>query len=72
MDEAACQGMDPNLFHPYPGEQGEARQAKAVCERCPVREACLDYALATWQRFGIWGGLTDGQRRHLRRKRNAA
>lgn len=41
-------------------------EAKAVCARCPVREACLGFALSTGQNYGIWGGLTAGERRNLR------
>lgn len=75
---AACRGIDPNLFHP---ERGEATApAKAVCARCPVRHDCLVYALATIQQHGIWGGLSERERRplrsaiaqHLRRKAGAA
>ncbi|HLI37900.1 MAG TPA: WhiB family transcriptional regulator [Streptosporangiaceae bacterium] len=73
---AACRGEDPELFFPV-GSSGPAalRQvaaAKAVCARCPVRDACLGFALSTGQDYGIWGGLTEDERRRLRRRERAA
>lgn len=70
-ESAACRGADPELFFPISSagvSQRQIRSAKAVCARCPVRPACLDYALATGQRFGIWGGLDEDERRLLRRR----
>ena len=71
---AACRGHDTDLFFP-PGETGEAteqiEEAKAICATCPVRKACLEYALATRQEYGIWGGMTEAERRSLRRRRQA-
>jgi WhiB family redox-sensing transcriptional regulator len=68
QDEAACQYTDPDAFFP---EKGEAnKQAKAVCAGCPVRAECLAYALehsATVGRFGVWGGLSERERRRLLR-----
>jgi WhiB family redox-sensing transcriptional regulator len=59
------------LFFPV-GSSGPALaqiyEAKAVCARCPVREACLRFALDTGQNYGIWGGLTEDERHKLRRK----
>jgi WhiB family transcriptional regulator, redox-sensing transcriptional regulator len=73
--EAACRGEDPELFFPA-GSTGPAllqiAEAKEVCARCPVRDACLDFALGSGQRFGIWGGLTEDERRSLRRRRQRA
>ncbi|MGW2639949.1 WhiB family transcriptional regulator [Streptomyces sp. NPDC001348] len=70
-DHAACRHEDPDLFFPV-GTTGpavlQARQAKTVCERCPVREQCLDWALDTSQTIGIWGGTTEGERRALKRR----
>jgi len=71
--EALCRGVETDLFFPA-GELGEepvqqAEAAKAVCFRCPVREACLEYALATDQPFGVWGGTTEAERRSIRRRR---
>jgi WhiB family transcriptional regulator, redox-sensing transcriptional regulator len=60
---AACAGGDPDLWFP---ERGESRQlAKAVCEGCPVRVECLDYAVRWRIVFGVWGGLSEGERRRL-------
>jgi WhiB family redox-sensing transcriptional regulator len=73
--QAACRGEDPELFFPI-GSTGpvlaQITQAKQVCARCPVREACLDFALDTGQAYGIWGGLTEDERRSLRRRRQRA
>ena len=61
--QAACHGTDLNLFYPERGESaGPARQ---VCARCPVRQPCLEYALSNRITYGIWGGLTERERRPL-------
>lgn len=66
---AACAGEDLELFFPF-GSAGPAltqiAAAKAICARCPVRQACLRYAVTTGQGHGIWGGLTEDERRGLR------
>lgn len=62
-----CLGVDPDLFFPERG--GSTREAKAVCRGCVVREACLEYALANGEKFGIWGGLSERERRRIRRQR---
>ena len=66
---AACQDADPDLFFPI-GPAGPAlaqvTEAKTICGRCPVREACLSFALRTGQDEGIWGGLTSDERRRQR------
>ncbi len=73
--EALCRGSDVNLFftpsHLEKKEEREAReaQAKAICGRCPVRDACLSFALATREPHGVWGGLNEIERRHLLLKR---
>ncbi|WP_298182693.1 WhiB family transcriptional regulator [Saccharomonospora sp.] len=68
---AACRDEDPELFFPVsdmgPGAQQTA-QAKAVCARCPVREECLRYALDNGLDYGIFGGLTERERRDLLRR----
>ena len=69
-DEAACRGLDTDVFFPLTEE--EAAEAKAVCAACPVRELCLEYALVTWQDDGVWGGLTETERRRMRRRRREA
>ena len=74
-NHAACLDEDPELFFPI-GQSGrhpstpvvvQQTAAKAVCHRCPVREVCLRWALETGQDFGVWGGLTEQERRRLRR-----
>jgi WhiB family redox-sensing transcriptional regulator len=67
---ARCRGADPELFHPGRGE--DTTEPKRICAGCAVREPCLDYALANGERFGIWGGLSERERRRLRRQRRAA
>lgn len=63
---AACREADPELFFPVsahgPGA-GEIARAKAVCAACLVRRECLQYALATRQLHGVWGGTTEDERR---------
>lgn len=72
VDDAACRDEDPELFFPVsdmgPGSQ-QAAQAKAVCARCPVRDRCLSYALDNGLDFGIFGGLTQEERREFARRR---
>lgn len=60
---ALCSQIDPELFFPEKG--GSAREAKRICTRCEVRAECLAYALAHAERFGIWGGLSERERRRL-------
>jgi WhiB family redox-sensing transcriptional regulator len=61
MADAACRGADdPNLWHPTAGLPSS--WAIAVCNRCPVRERCADYAITINDRHGVWGGLTFEQR----------
>ncbi len=64
---AACRGVDPDVF--YPSSDEEAEEAKAICAVCPVREPCLEYALANRERDGVWGGATERERRRLIRQR---
>jgi WhiB family redox-sensing transcriptional regulator len=69
--QASCLGCDPELF--YPGRGESCREAKAVCAGCPVRVECLEYALETGEKLGIWGGASERERRRLRaRRRNLA
>lgn len=71
--EAACRGEHASLFYPpmrfEPKRERLAREqsAKAICRACPVRIECLDHAVDADERYGIWGGLTDVERRHLPR-----
>ena len=61
--EGVCAQTDPEVFFPEKG--GSVREAKAVCARCPVRAQCLAHALAHGERFGVWGGLSEPERRRL-------
>lgn len=67
MAEAACRGADPELFFPSRGDP--TREAKAICWSCRVREECLEYALANGEKHGLWGGMSERQRRSVRRDR---
>ncbi|EEJ54275.1 WhiB family transcriptional regulator [Mobiluncus mulieris] len=64
--QALCAQTDPEAFFPEKG--GSTREAKAVCAQCEVREQCLEYALANDERFGIWGGLSERERRRFKRR----
>lgn len=64
---AACRGLDPEVF--YPASDEEAEEAKAICGECPVRQLCLEHALTHRERDGVWGGLTERERRRLVRQR---
>ena len=68
---AACLDEDPELFFPI-GNTGPALQqideAKAVCRRCPVVDTCLKWALESGQDAGVWGGLSEDERRALKRR----
>jgi WhiB family redox-sensing transcriptional regulator len=64
---ANCMGVDPDLFFPERG--ASTREAKEVCRGCVVREECLDYAIANGEKFGIWGGMSERERRRVRRAR---
>jgi WhiB family redox-sensing transcriptional regulator len=66
-DLGACQGMPIDLFFPERGDSTE--EAKEVCRGCVVRAQCLEYALENSERFGIWGGTSERQRRRMRRAR---
>ena len=70
-DKAACLTADPELFFPV-GNTGPAidqiEKAKSVCHRCTVTDMCLQYALETSQDSGVWGGLSEDERRALRRR----
>jgi len=64
-ERAACLGRDADCFFPEKG--GSTRDAKRICAGCEVRLECLEYALANDERFGIWGGLSERERRRLKR-----
>lgn len=69
-EAAACRTFSVEMFYP-PAEQ-DGFEAKAVCFQCPVREMCLEVAIANGERFGVWGGLTPQERRWLVAKRKRA
>jgi WhiB family redox-sensing transcriptional regulator len=64
--DSLCAQTDPEAFFPEKG--GSTREAKKICGACEVRTHCLDYALANDERFGIWGGLSERERRKLRKR----
>lgn len=70
--QAACRDADPETFFPN-GTTGPAlaqiAAAQAICQTCPVTAECLDWAIETGQDNGIWGGLTEDERREVRRDR---
>lgn len=63
--QALCAQTGPDFFFPEPGSS--VRDAKRICAMCELRPACLDYALANDERFGVWGGLSEKERLALRR-----
>jgi WhiB family transcriptional regulator, redox-sensing transcriptional regulator len=67
--DSLCAQTDPEAFFPEKG--GSTRDAKKICGQCEVRAQCLQYALDNDERFGIWGGLSERERRKLRRGRIA-
>ncbi len=62
-----CLGVDPDLFFPERG--ASTREAKDVCRACVVRADCLEFALQNGEKFGIWGGMSERERRRIRRQR---
>jgi len=72
QNRSACLAEDPDLFFPI-GSTGDAvpqiAAAKSICRTCPVLVKCLDFALESRQDYGIWGGMTEDERRSLRRSR---
>ena len=66
QERSLCAQTDPEAFFPEKG--GSTREAKKVCTQCEVRAECLEYALANDERFGIWGGLSERERRKLKRR----
>jgi WhiB family redox-sensing transcriptional regulator len=66
QERALCAQTDPEAFFPEKG--GSTREAKKVCLSCDVRGECLEYALSNDERFGIWGGLSERERRKLKKR----
>ncbi|MFG3170620.1 WhiB family transcriptional regulator [Streptomyces sp. NPDC048200] len=70
-DVGLCRDEDPELFFPVGGgvaAKAQIRQAKLVCFRCPSKQACGAWALQTRQGFGVWGGMSEGERRAILRR----
>lgn len=67
--QAACRGLDPATFHPDDEDVAAVEAARDVCAGCPVRQSCLEHALAVREPDGIWGGLTARERRREQRRR---
>ncbi|MDP3711130.1 MAG: WhiB family transcriptional regulator [Mycobacteriales bacterium] len=65
QEQSLCAQTDPEAFFPEKG--GSTREAKRICVGCEVKSECLEYALAHDERFGIWGGLSERERRRLKR-----
>lgn len=68
--DALCAQADPEAWFPEKG--GSTREAKAICGRCPVAAECVDDALTREERFGVWGGLSERERRRILRRMQAA
>ena len=66
QEQALCAQTDPEAFFPEKG--GSTREAKRICRACGVRDECLEYALENDERFGIWGGLSERERRRLKKE----
>lgn len=65
VGDALCAQTDPEIFFPEKGKS--SAEAKLVCRRCPVTEECLEFAIVTRQKFGVWGGLSPDERSRVRR-----
>ncbi|HEX5630097.1 MAG TPA: WhiB family transcriptional regulator [Acidimicrobiia bacterium] len=70
QDGANCRGGNADLFFPERG--ASTRSAKAICRECSVRAECLEFAISTGEKFGIWGGMSERERRRVRRERQVA
>lgn len=68
--DALCAETDPESFFPERG--GSTREAKGMCTRCQVRSECLEWAMETGERFGVWGGLSERERRKLATRRRVS
>lgn len=66
-DKAKCRGWDPDIF--YPDRGVPSASAKAICNECLVQEDCLEFALTKDEHFGIWGGMSERERRKIYRER---
>lgn len=67
MPKAKCRGVNPDFFYPERG--ASTKEAKEVCAQCPVERLCLEYGVQKVEKFGIWGGKSERDRRTIRRNR---
>lgn len=67
LDQRACADVPTNLFFPAKGDNSSVKAAKAICASCPVKAECLQMAMDNVERFGIWGGTSERERRRMRR-----
>lgn len=67
--KGSCRGSDPLVFYPSDEEEALAEQAKAICAGCAVLKQCREFALSTREKHGVWGGLTERDRRRVLRQR---
>ena len=68
-EEANCKGADADLFFPERG--ASTRKAKAICRACSVQSVCLESAIENSEKFGIWGGMSERERRRIKRQRSS-
>lgn len=68
--KALCAEVDPEIFFPDKGDK--TAHVKQICKACTVRAECLEYSLQNNERFGVWGGLTEHDRRRLRSRKKAS
>lgn len=68
VDQASCAQSDPDAWYPEKGRKDSVTIAKKVCKNCPIRERCLEIALENDERYGVWGGLSERERRRLKRR----
>ena len=64
-----CRGSDTMVFYPPPDDDSFAEEAKTICSMCAVRKPCLEFALSSREKHGVWGGLTERERRRVLRQR---
>lgn len=67
--KGSCRGSDAQIFYPPSDDDSLAVKAKEICSACPVRKPCLEFALSTREKHGVWGGLTERERRRVLRQR---
>ena len=67
QEDANCKNEDPDLF--FPNRGASTKKAKEICYACQVKEYCLEYSIVNAEKFGIWGGLSERERRKIRKDR---